>query len=224
MAEQIYEILRARIAKGLLPPGSRLVQPELAASLGVSRTPLREALRRLEQDRLIEGQPGMGLRVSRITREEAAEAIQLRAMVESFAGGLAATRASDDELSAIAAIQERAASAVAARDLQLLAELNSQFHQAIVAASRSRYCVAMAGQLQDWLLQYRPVMLSEEAARRHYYLQHDEIWKALARHDAAATEQLMREHINDSGHLILSVIDARDLSQQSLIGGLIGND
>jgi len=204
LADHVYDSLRRFIIEGKVPPGARLIEQDLCAVLNVSRTPLREGLRRLEQDGLIERHDGLGLRVTELTRQEAEEIIGIRSVLEGYAGRLAAARITQDELEAIRRAHGDAGVALEGGDVEALIEANTRFHDGINGASHSPRCVSISNGIRDWVMRYRLRTLSEQSAREASYRQHGEILEALASRDPILVEQLIRDHIIDSGRRMLA--------------------
>ena len=205
LADRVYSTLRQEIVSGALQPGTRLSEPVLAAELSTSRTPVREALRRLEQDGLVEKSQGGGLQVAALTRDGAAEIMGIRSALEAYAAGLAAQRITDEELLTLREAHRRAEAALENDDMDELVRANTVFHDGVTAASHTPRCSALIAGLQDWVLRYRPAALADEAVRRRSFAEHAEILDALERSDAERAETLMRAHILDS---MRGVVDA----------------
>lgn len=139
-AARAYEIARNQIIEGRFAPGDRVTESEIAATAKVSRTPVREALHRLEAEGLIRFVPNQGAFVRSWGPREAEEIFELRAQLESYAARLAAERADDDQLAALRDLAQRQFAASKARGrghLKRIADLNAQFHEALLAAAGS---------------------------------------------------------------------------------------
>jgi DNA-binding GntR family transcriptional regulator len=195
LADQAYTAIRRHIVEGTIPPGTRLVEHKLTESLGVSRTPLREALRRLEQDGLIERQTGGGLRVTELTIDDLTEIMGIRGALEGYCARLAGERITPAELEALQAAHEDAKAAIDRDDLQALIGANTRFHDGIDAASRSPRCIAMINDIRDWVISYRSEVLVDKETRQRSYDQHTEIIAALGSGDGGYVERLVRDHI-----------------------------
>jgi DNA-binding GntR family transcriptional regulator len=198
LASEIHTILRSQIVDGSIPPATRLSEVTLAENLGVSRTPIREALQKLEQEGLAERRHGLGLFVAGLTRRGATEVVGIRSVLEGYAARLAAERITPEELASIRAAHDDANRAIEAGALEELMEANTHFHDGVNAASHSDRCVAMIGELRDWVLRYRAEALVEDAARSRSYAQHAQIIAALESRDGQLAEELARAHIFDS--------------------------
>ena len=139
-AQQAYKTLRAEIIEGVHPPGARVTEQEVAASAGVSRTPVREALRRLESEGLLRFVPHQGAFVSSWSDQDAEDIFDLRAMLESYAARLAAAKASTEDVRELRRLAEEQCREAAERSpayLQRIADLNSRFHRLLHQAADS---------------------------------------------------------------------------------------
>lgn len=192
LSEEVYRRLRADILHGALRPNSALVEVELADRLQVSRTPVRESLQRLAADGLIVSHRRRWI-VYEHTKEEVVELYEVRAALESYAARLAATRASDDQIRAIADIRSRATAVELKNEDRVSA--NEQFHDlVIVAANNSR----ITDQLQRNRLYYfntSVAALYTDQDRAKSAGQHGEIIDALQDGDADRAQECAREHV-----------------------------
>ncbi|GAA3935389.1 GntR family transcriptional regulator [Actinomadura viridis] len=191
-----YEAVRQMILSGRAEAGSRLGEAELAETLGLSRTPVREALQRLGADGLVEVLPHRGARVVSWTREDLDEIFELRSLLEPHAAARAARIGQDEavleDLRGQCDAMERAA---ADGDLARLARLNSRFHAAVIDASGNRRLPAMLTSVM-----HAPLILgtfrrydAEELARSMNH--HRELVAALTARDPAWAEAVMRAHV-----------------------------
>ncbi len=139
-AQRAYSTLRTGIIEGVYPPGARVTEQEIAASAKVSRTPVREALRRLEAEGLLRVVPHQGAFVTRWSEQEADDIFELRAMLEGHAARLAAGRATDEDVQQLRRLAEDQCQEAAERSpgyLERIADLNSQFHRHLQLAAGS---------------------------------------------------------------------------------------
>lgn len=196
LTDELFEFLLARIYGGHYPAGTRLVQEELAAELNVSRTPLREALRMLERERLVTVSATGAMRVVSPDIEELAAAYELREVVDGLAARLAAERGGQDlhkELEASLARQESTLSPWTPADY--IGE-NIAFHSAIIEGSQNTYVIGQLGLLRKSadILKPRTVLnrdRCEEAVREHHA-----IAAAITSHDPDDAERFARAHIH----------------------------
>jgi len=187
-----YRRLLDEIRRGDLVPGARLRETELADRLGISRTPVREAIRLLEADDLVTHQPRLGATVRRLEHAEVVELYEMRAVLEGTAARLAARGASDVELGELAALNAAmtdAPNAMQARDL------NRQFHRALIEAARNRFLVRAMGAIQKTLLILGPSTLSDPLRAAEVGTEHAAILTALQARNGDGSEAAMRAHI-----------------------------
>ncbi|SNS71107.1 GntR family transcriptional regulator [Actinomadura mexicana] len=196
--DRVYTRLRADILDGVHPPGARLGEAELAATTGASRTPVREALRRLEVEGLVEVLPHRGARVPDWTPEDLEEIYDLRMLLESAAARRAATRvtaADVDRMDELCRLMEAAVAPGAGQDLDRVANLNTEFHDIVRAAASSGRLVSMLNAVVRLPLvmrtfhRYSPADLARSSAH------HRELAAALRAGDGTWAESVTRAHV-----------------------------
>jgi DNA-binding GntR family transcriptional regulator len=133
--QRVLTRLRADIIAGRVRPGDRLVERELADRFGVSRVPVREAIRALTTEGFVTAESPRRMVVRRLTRTDVAELFELREALEVYAAGLAAERARADDLADLAALLDDSATATAALDAETITDVNTRFHDRILAAA-----------------------------------------------------------------------------------------
>ena len=192
-AEFAYVNIRQAIRDGRFKPGQRLRETELAEQFAVSRTPIREAIRRLSGEGLIEDVAGRGLAVTQFTMAQVRELYFLRGVLEGAAASQAAQFASASEIKAMDEII--ALSRPAVDHPKETARLNVHFHRAIHEAARNQYLTAALGQLSD-SLSLLPGTTFEAQGRATVALnEHRDIIAAIKKHDGATAETAARSHI-----------------------------
>jgi DNA-binding GntR family transcriptional regulator len=196
--DEAYESLRAAILGGEVAPGERLGEVELAEQLGVSRTPVREALRRLAADGLVEVLPNRGARVAQWTTEDLEEIYDLRAMLESHGAARAAEHIDPAELPALrrlCAEMEACAERGRTRDLDRLAELNAELHRRIVDAAASPRLASLIAAVVQVPLVMRTFQRYDADALQRSLGHHRELVAALAAQDGEWARSVMRSHV-----------------------------
>jgi DNA-binding GntR family transcriptional regulator len=192
-----YDAIRSRIVDGQAAPGQWLRESTVADSLGLSRTPVREALRMLATEGLVEMVPNRGARVVSWTQADIDEVYRLRALLEGHGAALAARAASREQVSQIrrlGEIYERAIdSAVPGHDET--ARCNNEFHAAILAASGSPRLTNLLDVISSAPMVTQALSLYSDDDRRRSVLQHRDILTAIANGDAELAESAMRSHI-----------------------------
>jgi DNA-binding GntR family transcriptional regulator len=198
-----YDRIRRSIVEGIYPPGSRLVEQSLSAELSLSRTPIREALRRLEVEGLVHYRRNRGALVRTTTAQEVADLYELRARLESYAAELAATRCTPDDRrelleAADAFDQLRAHNPGRSRPPEerwALHHANGRFHRAIVTAARHERLLQMLDRTVDVPLVYQALERFEPAELERSALFHRMIARAITNGEGARAGRLMAEHI-----------------------------
>ena len=190
-----YRRLLDEIRRGDLAPGARLRETDLAQRLGISRTPVREAIRLLEADDLVTHTPRLGATVRRLGHGEVVELYEMRAVLEGTAARLAARSAAMVEIEELAALNAAMAEAPgpeAARDL------NRLFHHALHQAARNRYLGRAMAAIGKTLLILGPTTLTDPARAAEVVAEHTAILTALATRDGPRAETAMRTHIENA--------------------------
>lgn len=187
-----YDRLVLEIQTGALLPGDRLIETELAKRLGLSRTPVREAIRQLESDGLVTHVPRSGAVVRKLEYAEITELYEMRAVLEGTAARFAARAASEIELSELASINEEMWDA---KNTQQLYEANRQFHAVLLNAARNRFLVKSVEAVQKALLILGPSTMEEGTRASEAIAEHDALLAALRSRDGIAAENCMRAHI-----------------------------
>lgn len=198
---RVVEHLRELILDGSMLPGSRLAEVDLAARLGVSRTPVREALTRLAAEGLVDLTPNRGARVSTWTREELEAVFDLRSALEPRLTALAVPRAGPDDVAALGDLAERMLTVGLPgphQDLDLLVPINRAFHDRLVQlAGHTALAGALATAVQT-PLQLRNFRTYDEGSMRRSLAHHLEIVDALREGDAVWAQAVMTAHIHNA--------------------------
>lgn len=191
--ETTYERLCEEIRSGKLPPGSRLRETEIAERLAVSRTPVREAIRRLEADGLVDHLPRSGAVVRKLDYPELMELYEMRTVLEGTAARLAARAASPVELEELVAINDEMRAA--AGRTEVVIGLNRQFHKLLLDAARNRFLLRAMATVENTLLILGSSSMAMPDRAREAVDEHREVLDALLARDGAAAEAAMRRHM-----------------------------
>lgn len=191
--ERVYQSLRAAIESGELKPGSRVMEVEVAQWLEVSRTPVREALRRLEAEGMLEVEPRTGLVVASLSRQAMLELYVMREVLESTAARLCAQHASDLEILELDELVKREARLAA--NHEALARHNRLFHDAVHRGAHNRYLEKSLAAVNAsmHLLGPSQMLLPERAESAR--IEHAELFDAIRRRDPDAAEAIARRHV-----------------------------
>lgn len=201
-----YSLILAAIEAGHYRPGSRLVESELAERFGVSRTPVREALQRLETQAMLV-RDGRSLIVASLDHNQLAELYTVRAELEALAARLAARHASPEEVRVLAQMVDEDRKAV--RDPEALARANKRFHRQIHLASHNRYLVQQLDLVHRSMALMARTSLAAEGRGETALSEHHRIIEAIAAGDGQAADQALRQHISMAWETRLR-LDAQD--------------
>jgi DNA-binding GntR family transcriptional regulator len=190
-----YDTIKESILNLRVPPGVQLHIEDLADQMGISRTPVREALLRLESDGLVRAVPRVGFFVTEISRRDLEDLFEVRALLEGHAAEGATFFLTDEDLAHIERLLEAGVSAVEQGDLDRFLETEIAFHTLLIERTPNRQLIAMMESLQD--LTYRERVLSLESLEnvRESLVEHQRILEALRQRDGELAGRLMREHI-----------------------------
>jgi DNA-binding GntR family transcriptional regulator len=199
------ELIRQAIVDGRLPPGRRLKEEELARELGISRTPVREALLMLLAEGLVDVAPNRGAAVRSHSAQDLDDLYQLRAVLEGYATRRAATRLSDEAIGGLRESCERFDGLLdAPTDMTELVRENLVFHQTILDNAGSARLASMVRQVIELPLVYRSYVWYSPAQQRISAHYHRQITRALEGRDADRAELIMKEHIFEARDLLLT--------------------
>lgn len=206
----VFEHLRAQIMSGALPPGARLTIRELAAQLGVSEIPVREALKQLEMEGLIRTTPYTGVQVSRLGRAEMREIAEIREALEPHAARLAAGRMEAADLRRLADCIEEMERAVADGDAEEYGRLNRAFHEIIYAACGNRRLYEMIFSLWDNVTRNQAVFSRIEGHRERSLQEHRIIYEALKLGNPELAFQAMTVHRRNAATSVRKLAETFD--------------
>ncbi|MBT6093554.1 MAG: GntR family transcriptional regulator [Rhodospirillaceae bacterium] len=202
-AGQVLDSLRQAIRDGHYAPGERVRETEVAAALGVSRTPVREAFRQLQADGLLTMEPWRGVVVAQMDQQQMVELYAMRQVLEGTAAGLAARHAAASQVAALGDLLDASEGET---DAVKLADLNRQFHQGIYDAAHNRFLLKALNALRDSmaLLPSTTYALAERPPSA--LVEHRDILTAIERHDADGAERAARAHIAQAERARLKVV------------------
>ena len=201
ISDQIYERLKQKILLGEIEPGERLMQNQVAENLRASRTPVREAFRRLEQDGLVERVPQGGVRVTRLDMEAIQEVFGIRNVLEAYAVELACGRITEAEIGTLRQLviqaRELLSSDESGRETKIkrLFELNSQFHDTLSAASGNSYLMSMVNSLRFIVGRLRLLGLRAESTWSRAWDEHAQLIGLLEKRDKELAARLVKTHL-----------------------------
>lgn len=207
---EVTRVLRRMLIEGRFSPGERLVEETLAREMGASRTPLREALHRLEQEGLLARRPRGGYELKPLDPAEVEEAVETRGLLESYAASLAARRASDEILDELERNIADFARAHQRRDPSALAALNAQFHARLAQAAGSRLLIRLLEVLEGLVERISRESATGMEAGCWSLDEHREILAALRARNPEAAARAAAEHVRRGGRHILDRLGDKD--------------
>jgi DNA-binding GntR family transcriptional regulator len=205
IADRIFDRVRQAIVQGEIPPGSKISEPALAARYGISRGPLREAMRRLESTNLVERRPNLGARVITLSNDELLEIYVIREALEGMAARLAAERMSEEAIEDLKALLARHRREVARADWQTYfqQEGDLDFHFRIVQGSGNRRLIdILCNDLYHLARMYRCQFAMKSDRAADALKEHELVVDAISERDGELAEWLMRRHIRASRRAI----------------------
>jgi DNA-binding GntR family transcriptional regulator len=205
LADQVYTSLKKAIVEGDLKPGERLKETEIALSLGASRTPVREALSRLQQEGLVRKMRSGGLTVVQLSEDDVREIFGLIMSLESHAARLAAERVTAEQVEHLRSICDRA-DALVKSGADGLNEVNYQFHHALIEATGQRRLGEMLRNLRTAMQPYRAVTLATPRFRAQSVKDHRAMVDRLARGDAEGLAALVVEHLQTAQEVTIDAL------------------
>jgi len=207
--QHIFGYLRTSILAGNIMPGSRLVENKVAQALGISRTPVREALHKLEQEGLVKQIPQGGYAVTGLTREEIEDIFGIRSLLESYAARLACARYEKDHLAALEEKHQEATRFVPQGRLDDLAKVNAEFHDMLYSISGRPKLIEIIGNLQSQIQRFRSIILTNEDNARISLDMHSKLLQALKKRDEDRVEKLMKDHILQGQKIVMKALEKR---------------
>lgn len=193
--QQVAKLLRQRILSHELPPGAWVDEQSIASQYGISRTPLREALKVLASEGLVTLKPRRGCYVMEISERDLDEVYSIMSLLEGQCAAHCAAHASHGQLADLQAIHARLEAAAAEGCIDQFFQANTDFHHRLLDITGNRRLTAMIGDLRQVVGLSRHHSLTSEARRAESLAEHRHILACLARHDAPAAEAAMRAHL-----------------------------
>ncbi len=206
LRDVVFNTLRDAILTGKLLPGERLMENQLAEKLGVSRTPVREALRMLELENLVELVPRKGAQVLDMTEKDIINILEVRSVLEGLATGLACKKMSPEGIVELKHLQEKFEKAIADKELEEIAALDEQFHHLIFLSTDNDKLIQIFKNLQIQLYRYRIAHLKLDSVIPAIVAHHKGIIRAIENHDAEEGTAMAQGHIKYHTEFILRAV------------------
>jgi len=205
----IYEYLLKSIIAGEMNEGQRIVESELAKMFGVSRSPIREALKMLEIDGLIELIPYRGVEVTRITVQDVRESLEIKGMVEGFASGIGAREFDGKVIEQLETMLEELEKYISLGKLQRVLETNIKFHHKIVESTRNEKLLKYYETLTRSIRRFYTISLAMTTGWKFSLSEHHAILAAIRAKDTAASERAARQHAHNTLDRVLARLERK---------------
>ena len=208
LRDVVFNTLRQAILKGELEPGERLMEIQLADRLGVSRTPVREAIRMLELEGLVVMIPRRGAQVANITEKDLNDVLEVRITLENMAIEKACANMTDEDVRKLELAAQDFQKSTAEGDLVKMAEADVNFHEAIYRAADNKRLMQVLNNLREQIYRYRVEYLKEDEARNRLVREHEEITNAIRNRDVKKAQELSFKHLENQRMGIIQAIRA----------------
>lgn len=209
LRDVVFNTLRQAILRGELKPGERLMEIALSNRLGVSRTPVREAIRMLELEGLVIMIPRKGAQVAQITEQDLNDVLEVRLGLEELAVRFACERITDGEIEELGDAVQEFEKSLEDADLSALAEADVKFHEIIYNATHNRRLVQIINNIREQMYRYRIEYLKDVESRKDLLKEHYAIWEALKK----------REKDNAVKYICTHIVNQQEAIRRSLESG-----
>lgn len=203
LREIVYEELRNLILTGKIKPGTRMMEIELAEDMGVSRTPIREAIRKLEKEGLVVIEPRKGAYASEVSVKDMEDILEVRANLEGLAAYLAAERMTEAEKKALEEVKVKFREAVNEGNMADMISYDTKFHHMIVEASKNNHLIHMVEQLQELVLRFRYIYYKDFKRAEDMIPEHKRIFEEIVSGNGANARFEAFNHIDKLKDMIM---------------------
>lgn len=206
LRDVVFNTLREAILKGELEPGERLMEIQLAERLGVSRTPIREAIRKLELDGLVVMVPRKGAEVANITEKNLKDVLEVRRALEELAVQIACKRMTKEQLEELKSALNDFKKAVKSKDLTAITESDVKFHDVIYLSTDNQRLIQILYNLREQMYRYRMEYIKDYSQHLSLIKEHEELLKSIENKDKEWATKVAVEHIDNQEHFVRSSI------------------
>lgn len=197
LRDVVFNTLREAILRGELKPGERLMEIQLANKLGVSRTPIREAIRKLELEGLVLMIPRKGAEVAQITEKSLRDVLEVRRALENLAVQLACLRMSPQMLADLKAAARAFEEILGGEDVTAVAEADVTFHDVIYMATDNQRLISLLNNLREQMYRYRVEYLKKKECHKQLLWEHQEIIRAIEAGEIDVATKITEQHIDN---------------------------
>ena len=211
LRDVVFNTLRQAILKGELKPGERLMEIALAERLGVSRTPIREAMRKLEQEGLVVMIPRRGAQVANITEKDLNDVLEVRIALENVAIEKACARMTEEEMRRLWLAAKEFEHTIAEGNLVKLAEADVAFHEVIYQASDNKRLIQVLNNMREQIYRYRVEYIKNTERRKMLHDEHETLIQRIEEGNVEVAVNCIRQHIIYQEDYVLEVIKQTEL-------------
>lgn len=206
LRDVVFNTLRRAIITGEFAPGERLMEISLANRLGVSRTPVREAIRKLELEGLVIMIPRKGAQVAKITEKSLRDVIEIRCVLEEFAASLACERITEEGKEKLKQAHWQFVEAVQSNDIITIVEKDENFHDAIFQATCNDKLITIINNLREQFYRYRMEYVKDIEQHSVLVTEHERLLHAIFNQDSETAKQIMRTHLTNQQEGVIQAI------------------
>ena len=206
LRDVVFNTLRQAILKGELEPGERLMEIQLADRLGVSRTPIREAIRKLELEGLVLMIPRKGAEVAKISEKSLRDVLEVRRSMEELAIELACQRITEEEIDDLDMARKAFSDAVARKEMMLMAETDEAYHDIIYKGTCNSRLVQIINNLREQMYRYRIEYLKRPEAYPKLLSEHEEIIRRIEKKEKEEAADMVCKHIDNQVEAVMDTI------------------
>jgi len=203
LRDVVFENLRGAIVEGKLKPGQRLMEVQLAEQLGVSRTPVREAIRKLELEGLVVMLPRKGAYVANMSLKDVIDVLEIRASLEGLAASLSAERITDEDINTLETIVEEFENNVDESNVEALLKKDVEFHECIFKSTNNEKLHQLINSLWEQVYRFRVTYVSDYDSTVNIVEEHKMILDAIKRGDSEMAKKYAMEHIQKAENFII---------------------
>ena len=220
LREVVCEALRDAIRKGILEPGERLMEVQVAEELGISRTPVREAIRKLEQEGYVIMMPRRGTYVADVSESDVKEIFEIRSALEALATGLAARRIEQEELETLEGYLLEIEGYIQKNDIEKIVETDIKFHGLLYQVSRNERLVTIISNLKEQLARFRTLSMSYPGRLQETLEEHTEMVEAIANGDVSAARDAAEHHMEHAEETLLKALRKKQREEKKQEGAI----
>lgn len=206
LRDVVFNTLRQAILTGELKPGERLMEIHLAERLGVSRTPVREAIHKLELEGLVTMSPRRGAAVAQITEKSMSDVLEVRRAMDALCAELACERISEEELKQLEKACKEFEQATGTKDIKVIAQADVKLHDIILQATGNQRLVQLVNNLSEQMYRYRFEYLKDFSQHENLVEEHRMIYESLRDHDRERASEAAKVHIDNQRKTIIRQI------------------